>query len=71
MIDIWQYGFTEILNNAIEHSAGHAVIVDVTQTALNTTIKITDNGEGIFKKLQRESVSRMNGMRCSNWQRVR
>lgn len=53
-IDIWQYGFTEILNNAIEHSAGETVLVTVTQTALSTHILILDDGVGIFKKLQRE-----------------
>jgi anti-sigma regulatory factor (Ser/Thr protein kinase) len=54
VLDIWQYGFTEILNNAIEHSAGHAVMIDVEQTVRMTTIRISDNGEGIFQKLQRE-----------------
>ncbi len=54
VIDIWQYGFTEILNNAIEHSAGHEVFVIVRQTAIDTTMMIRDDGEGIFQKLQRE-----------------
>ena len=53
VIDIWQYGFTEMFNNAIEHSAGHTVLVGVTQTALTTKMIISDDGEGIFKKLQR------------------
>jgi anti-sigma regulatory factor (Ser/Thr protein kinase)/23S rRNA pseudoU1915 N3-methylase RlmH len=53
VIDIWQYGFTEMFNNAIEHSVGHTVLVGVTQTALNTKMIISDDGEGIFKKLQR------------------
>ena len=53
VIDIWQYGFTEMFNNAIEHSVGHTVLVGVTQTALHTKMIISDDGEGIFKKLQR------------------
>lgn len=54
VIDIWQYGFTEILNNAIDHSSGAQVHVQVTKTATTTEIVIYDDGEGIFKKIQRE-----------------
>jgi anti-sigma regulatory factor (Ser/Thr protein kinase) len=52
--DIWQYGFTEILNNAIDHSSGERVHIQVTKTATSTEIIIYDDGEGIFKKIQRE-----------------
>jgi uncharacterized protein DUF4325 len=51
---IWQHGFTEIMNNAIEHSAGHGVGVSVDKTAITTQMMISDDGEGIFKKIQRE-----------------
>jgi len=54
VIDIWHYGFTEILNNAIDHSSGSQVHVQVTKTATSTEIVIYDDGEGIFKKIQRE-----------------
>lgn len=54
VIDIWHYGFTEILNNAIDHSSGSQVHIRVTKTATTTEIVIYDNGEGIFKKIQRE-----------------
>ncbi len=54
VIDIWHYGFTEILNNAIDHSSGTQVDIQVTKTATTTEIVIYDNGEGIFKKIQRE-----------------
>jgi len=54
LIDIWHYGFTEILNNAIDHSSGTRVHVQITKTALNAKIVVYDNGEGIFKKIQRE-----------------
>lgn len=54
VIDIWHYGFTEILNNAIDHSSGTQVHIRVTKTATTTEIVIYDNGEGIFKKIQRE-----------------
>ncbi|PSN13713.1 ArsR family transcriptional regulator [filamentous cyanobacterium CCT1] len=52
--DIWLYGFTEMLNNAIDHSSGQAVIVQLQRTAIDTQIIINDDGEGIFKKIQRE-----------------
>jgi anti-sigma regulatory factor (Ser/Thr protein kinase)/biotin operon repressor len=52
--DIWVYGFTEMLNNAIDHSSGSGVFIKVKRTATNTEIIIYDNGEGIFKKIQRE-----------------
>jgi anti-sigma regulatory factor (Ser/Thr protein kinase) len=54
VVDIWHYGFTEILNNAIDHSAGKQVHVQVTKTATTTEIVVYDDGEGIFKKIQRE-----------------
>lgn len=52
--DIWFYGFTEMLNNVIDHSSGTKVIIQVKKTAINTEIIISDDGEGIFKKIQRE-----------------
>jgi len=54
VVDIWHYGFTEILNNAIDHSAGKQVYVQVTKTSTTTEIVVYDDGEGIFKKIQRE-----------------
>ncbi len=54
VIDIWHYGFTEILNNSIDHSSGNHVNVSLTKTATTTEIIIYDDGEGIFKKIQRE-----------------
>jgi len=53
-MDIWHYGFTEILNNAIDHSSGQQVLVQVKKTAASAEIVIYDNGEGIFKKIQQE-----------------
>jgi anti-sigma regulatory factor (Ser/Thr protein kinase) len=54
VINIWNYGFTEMLNNAIEHSSGKQVSVHLERTATNTEIRIYDNGEGIFRKIQRQ-----------------
>lgn len=51
--DIWIYGFTEMLNNAIDHSSGTKVFIQVKRTSLSTEIMIDDDGEGIFRKIQR------------------
>jgi signal transduction histidine kinase len=49
---IWYYGFTEIFNNAIDHSTGTSINVHISKTAAETEIAILDNGVGIFKKIQ-------------------
>ena len=51
--EICHYGFTEILNNAIEHSEGEAVVVRVSRDRGGIGISISDNGEGIFKRIAR------------------
>lgn len=52
--DIWHYGFTEMLNNAIDHSAGTEVIIELEKTAAGMSMAIDDNGVGIFKKIMKE-----------------
>jgi hypothetical protein len=54
VMDIWHYGITEMFNNAIDHSNGQIAIVTLEKTATALKISIFDNGEGIFKKIQRE-----------------
>lgn len=51
-LTIWQYGLTEMFNNAIDHSGGTSVSVRLERTAISTQLKILDNGTGIFKKIQ-------------------
>lgn len=51
--DIWHYGITEIVNNAIDHSGAKSVNVGMSRTALYTTAWVSDVGEGIFLKIQR------------------
>ncbi len=51
--NICHYGFTEMLNNAIDHSCGDEVIVAVERDRENISISITDDGEGIFKHIAR------------------
>lgn len=52
VLSIWQYGFTEMFNNAIDHSGGTAVFVELERTAAKTRVTLLDNGVGIFKKIQ-------------------
>jgi anti-sigma regulatory factor (Ser/Thr protein kinase) len=52
VMHIWQYGFTEMLNNVIDHSGASHVAISMRKTAASTTVEIYDNGIGIFKKIQ-------------------
>lgn len=54
VMDIWNYAFTEMLNNAIDHSSGKNVSIHLKKTAMDTEIIMYDDGEGIFKKIQRQ-----------------
>ncbi len=50
--DIWHYCFTEMFNNALDHSGGHDVLLQITKTAANTQLLLMDDGVGIFRKIQ-------------------
>lgn len=52
VMDIWHYGFTEMLNNAKDHSGGTTIYVKIAKTAITTEMMIADNGIGIFRKIQ-------------------
>lgn len=52
IIDICQHGFTEMLNNVVDHSTSYNVIISYRQTYNRITINITDQGIGIFNKIQ-------------------
>ena len=49
---ICQYGFTEMINNAIEHSEGSQLVVNVAKFYDQIEIIISDNGIGIFEKIK-------------------
>ena len=53
VLDIWHYCFTEMFNNAIDHSGGSEIFVKVARTAATTEIGLLDDGVGIFKKIQK------------------
>jgi DNA-binding transcriptional ArsR family regulator len=50
---IWHHGMTEMINNAIDHSASETVEVHMSKNALFTSGMVADKGEGIFLKIQR------------------
>ncbi len=59
VLDICQYGFTEMFNNAVEHSEGNAVDVRLKLTYASAQIDVDDDGIGIFTKIK-------NGLNLSN-----
>lgn len=52
--EIWGYGFTEMLNNAIDHSDGKAVKISLYRTPVSCRILILDDGVGIFRQIQQK-----------------
>lgn len=52
VIGIWEYGFTEIVNNAIDHSGGKQLDIYVERFRPHLDIYISDDGVGIFKKIK-------------------
>ena len=54
VMSIWQYGFTEMFNNAIDHSNSTYISVRLRKTATTAEMLILDNGVGIFKKIQQQ-----------------
>jgi len=51
--DICHYGFTEILNNAIDHSHGSSTTINIDRNQQSIDIMISDDGEGIFNHIAR------------------
>jgi anti-sigma regulatory factor (Ser/Thr protein kinase) len=51
--NICHYGFTEMLNNAIDHSEGQQVYIHAERTPDFVSITILDDGEGIFNHIAR------------------
>jgi anti-sigma regulatory factor (Ser/Thr protein kinase) len=51
VIGIAAHGFTEMVNNSIDHSAGSSLFVSASQTEKDLTLVVADNGIGIFEKI--------------------
>lgn len=46
-----QHGFTELLNNAADHSGGSSVTVSLRQTPTHVQLLVSDDGVGVFDKI--------------------
>ena len=53
VLAIWNYAFTEMFNNAIDHSLGNRIDVMIAKSAVDTEMVIADNGIGIFQKIRK------------------
>lgn len=51
--DVWHYGLTEMINNAVDHSGSQQVHVGMRRNGLFTQAWVADDGEGIFLRIQR------------------
>lgn len=49
---ICHYGFTEVVNNVVDHSESARVTVSVERTAKSVQLSVSDDGVGIFRKIQ-------------------
>ena len=52
VIDLCQYGFSEIFNNVIDHSQSPTAIIVLRRTYFSTIVSIHDEGVGIFEKIK-------------------
>jgi anti-sigma regulatory factor (Ser/Thr protein kinase) len=46
-----QHAFTELLNNAVDHSGGSQVTVSMRQTPLQLQLLVSDDGVGLFERI--------------------
>lgn len=53
LVSICHYGFTEMLNNVIDHSFGESVYMYVLRDKEKIQMFVVDDGEGIFKRIAR------------------
>ena len=50
--DIWSYAFSEMFNNAMDHSQAENVLIRISQNHMSTTVYLLDDGVGIFEKIK-------------------
>ena len=53
IVDICHYGFTEMVNNVLDHSGGKHVSISAIRDKEKIMISVIDDGEGIFRKIRR------------------
>ncbi len=56
IVDICEYGVTEMLNNARDHSGSRSVTVSLSLTSAQLSISVRDLGVGIFRKIKEAYV---------------
>jgi anti-sigma regulatory factor (Ser/Thr protein kinase) len=54
VLEICEYGFTEMFNNVVDHSESPEACLSVITTAANIHLFVDDRGVGIFNKIQRD-----------------
>jgi anti-sigma regulatory factor (Ser/Thr protein kinase) len=54
VLSICQYGFTEILNNVVDHSGSPEATVAIRRTPRSIDLHVQDGGVGIFHKIKTE-----------------
>lgn len=54
IVDICQYGFTEMLNNVLDHSGSPDVLIMYRQTYTKIHVEVFDHGIGIFNKIKND-----------------
>lgn len=52
VIEICQYGFTEMVNNVLSHSNANTLRVAVARDPVRITLTVDDNGIGVFRRIQ-------------------
>ncbi len=52
VVSMWNYGCSEMINNAIDHSAGRSLVINLERDALSARVAIIDDGVGIFRKIK-------------------
>ncbi len=52
VLEICDYGFTEMVNNVVSHSDATELTVSVERDAVSVSLMVVDNGIGIFTRLQ-------------------
>ncbi len=62
---IWEYAFSEMINNVVDHSQAEGLAILVDQNYLNTSVFIFDDGVGIFNKIRKHfSLSSLDEAIC-------
>jgi anti-sigma regulatory factor (Ser/Thr protein kinase) len=54
VVDICQCGFTEMLNNVLDHSQSPDVVISYQQTYTTVNLHVWDHGIGIFRKIKQD-----------------